>query len=62
MSAGPTMEVGQHQEEVRCQEAEVTRQCNEVCKLWAVVDGKSLVSHVVFLPRIHGKPFDMVGM
>ena len=56
------MEVGQRQEEVRCLEVEVTRQCNEVRRLQADVDGKSLVSLVVFLPRIHGKTFDTVGM
>ena len=55
------MEVGQHQEEIQCLEAEVARQRDEVQKLWADVDNKSLVSLVVFLPRICGKPFDMVG-
>ena len=55
------MEVGQRQEEVRCLEAEVTRQHDEVRRLRADVNGKSLVSLVVFLPRIRGKPFDTVG-
>ena len=61
MSARLTAEVGQHQEEVRHLEAKVTRQRDKVCKLQADVHGKSSVSLVVFLPRIHGKPFDMVG-
>ena len=56
------MEVGQHQEEVRQLKVKVSRQRNEVHKLWVDVDGKSLVSLVVFLPRIHGRPFDTVGM
>ena len=59
MSAELATEVGQRQEEIRCLEAEVTRQRNEVRKLWADVNGKSLVSLVVFLPGIHGKPFNM---
>ena len=42
------------------QEAEVTWQCDEVCKLWSDVDDKSSVSLPVFLPRIRGKPFDMI--
>ena len=62
MSAGLTAKVSQHQEEVRHLEAEVTQQCGEVRKLWADVNGKSLVSLVVFLARIRGKPFDMVGI
>ena len=37
-------------------------QQDEVRKLRADVDGKSLVSLVVFLPGICGKPFDTVGM
>ena len=56
------MEIGQRQEEVRCLEAEVTQQRNEVHRLRADVDGKTLVSLIVFHPRIHGRPFDMVGM
>ena len=40
----------------------MTLQHDEVRKLRADMDGKSLVSLVVFLPRIRGKPFDMVGM
>ena len=56
------MQVDQRQEEVRRLEAEVTRQRNEVRKLRANVDGKPLVSLVVFLPRIHGSPFDTVDM
>ena len=62
VSARLATEVGQRQEEVRCLEVEVTRQRDEVRKLRADVDGKPLVSLVVFLPRIHGRPFDMVGM
>ena len=62
MSARLTTEVGQRQEEVRHLEAEVTRQCDEVCRLQADIDGKPLVSLVVFLPGIHGRPFDTVGM
>ena len=42
-------------------EIEVTWQHDEVRKLWADVNSKSLVSLVVFVPRIHGKPFDIVG-
>ena len=61
MFTGLAMEVGQRQQEVRCLEAEVTRQCDEVHRLRANVEGKSLVSLVVFLPKIHGKPFDTVG-
>jgi len=61
VSAWLAMEVGQRQEEIRCLEAEVTRQLDEVRKLWADVNSKSLVSLVVFLPRIHGKRFDMIG-
>ena len=61
MFAGLAVEVGQRQEEVRRLEAKVTRQHDEVGKLRADVDSKSLVSLVVFLPRIHGKPFDTVG-
>ena len=61
MSAGLATEVGQRQEEVWRLKAEVTQQRDEVRKLWADVDGKSLVSLVVFLPRICGKPFDTVG-
>ena len=61
MSAGLTTEVGQRQEVVWHLEAEVTQQCDEVHRVWADVNGKSLVSLVVFLPRIHGKPFDTVG-
>ena len=52
---------GQCREEVRCLEVEVTRQCDEVRRLWADVDGKSPVSLIVFLPEIRGKPFDTVG-
>ena len=62
MSTGLAMEVDQHQEAVRHLENEVTQQRDEVCRLWADVDGKSLVSLVVFLPRIRGKPFDTVSM
>ena len=51
MSISLTMEVGQHQEEIQ---AEVTWQRDEVRKLRADVNGKSLVSLVVFLPRIRG--------
>ena len=61
VSFGLDTEVGQRQEEVRCLEVEVTRQRNEVHRLQADMDGKSPVSLVVFLPRIHGKPFDTVG-
>ena len=61
MSSGLAVEVDQRQEGVRCLEAEVTRQRDEVRKLQADVDGKSPVSLVVFLPRIRGKPFDTVG-
>ena len=43
-------------------EAEVTQQRDEVRRLQADVDGRPLVSLVVFLPRIHGRPFDTVGM
>ena len=57
-----TTKVGQRQEEVRRLEAEVTRQRDEVRRLRANMDGKPLISLVVFLPRIHGRPFDMVGM
>jgi len=60
VSTGLATEVGQRQEVVRCLEAEVARQRDEVQKLWADVDNKSLVSLVVFLPRICGKPFDTV--
>ena len=59
---GLTAEVSQRQEEVRHLEAEVTRQHDEVCRLQVDVNDKSLVSLVVFLPRICGKPFDTVGM
>ena len=62
VSVGLAMEVGQCQEEIQHLEAKVTRQHDEVHKLWADVNGKSLVSLVVFLPGIHGKPFDMVRM
>ena len=62
MSIRLAMEVGQHQEEVRRLEAKVIRQRDEVRMLWADVDGRTLVSLVVFLPRIHGRPFNMVGM
>ena len=55
-------EVSQRQEEVRRLEAEVTWQRNEVRRLWADMDGKPLVSLVVFLPGICGRPFDMVDM
>ena len=55
------MEVGQCHEEVRLLEAEVTQQRDEVRRLRVDMDGKSLVSLVVFLPRICGKPFDTVG-
>ena len=61
VSVGLTAEVGQRQEEVRRLEAEVTWQRNEVRRLRADVNNKSSVSLVVFLPRIHGKPFDTVG-
>ena len=60
MSAGLAMEVGKCQEEVWHLEAKVTQQCGEVRKLWADVNGKSLVSLVVFLLRIRGKAFDTV--
>ena len=62
VSAGLSMEIGQHQEEVRRLEAEVTWQRDEVRKLRANVNGKSLVSLVIFLPGTRGKPFDTVGM
>ena len=62
MCTGLATKVSQHQEEVQHLEAEVTRQHDEVRKLLADVNGKSLVSLVAFLPGIHGKPFDMVGM
>ena len=62
MSTGLAMEVDQHQEAVRHLENEVTQQRDEVCRLWADVDGKSLVFLVVFLSRIRGRPFDTVGM
>ena len=39
----------------------MTQQRDEVRKLRVDVNGKSLVSLVVFLPGIHGKPFDMVS-
>ena len=55
------MEDDQRKEEVQRLEAEVTRQHDEVCRLRADVDGKPLVSLVVFLPRIRGRPFDMIG-
>ena len=58
MSAGLATKVDQHQEEVWRLEAEVTQQRDEVRRIWADVNGKSLVSLVVFVPRIHGKPFD----
>ena len=54
-------EVGLRQEEVQHREAEVTQQRHEVRGLWVDVNGKSSISHVVFLPRICGKPFDTVG-
>ena len=60
MATGLATDVGQRQEEARRLEAEVTRLRDEVHRLWADVNGKSLVSLVVFLPRICGKPFDMV--
>ena len=53
---------GQCQEEVQRLEAEVTQQRDEVHRLWADMDGKPLVSLVVFLPGICGRPFDMVDM
>ena len=56
-----TMKVSQRQEEVQHLEAKVTLQRDEVRKLQANVDGKSMVSLIVFLPRICGKPFDTVG-
>ena len=59
MAIGLTIEVGQHKEEVRCLEAMVTRQRDEVRRLRVDVNSKSLVSFVVFLP---GKPFDTIGM
>ena len=40
----------------------MTRQRKEVRRLRADVDGKPPVSLVVFLPGIHGRPFDTVGM
>ena len=61
MSTRLAVELGQRQEKVWRLEAEVTRQRDEVRKLWVDVDSKSLVSLVVFLPRIHGKPFDTVS-
>ena len=61
MSAGLAAEVGQRQENIRCLEAEVIRQRDEVRRLRADVNGKSLVSLVVFLPRIRCKPFDTIG-
>ena len=61
MSSGLAVEVDQRQEGVRCLEAEVTRQRDEVRKLQADVDGKSSISLAVFLPRIYGKPFDTIG-
>ena len=51
MSTGLAAKVDQRQEEIWHLEAEVTRQYD-----------KSLVSLVVFLSRIHGRPFDTVGM
>ena len=60
--ASLAMVVGQHLEEVWRLEAEVTQQRDEVCKLQVDMDGKPLVSLVVFLPGIHGRPFDTVGM
>lgn len=62
MSAWLATEVGQCQEVVRLLDAEVTRQRSEVRKLQVDVDGKLLVSSIVFLPGIHGGPFDMVSM
>ena len=62
MSARLATEVGQRQEEVWHLEAEVTWQCDEVRRLRADVDGKPPVSLVVFLGRIHGRPFDMISM
>ena len=61
MATGLAVEVGQCQEVVRRLEAEVTQQRDELHRLQADVNGKSLVSLVVFLPGIHGKPFDTVG-
>ena len=62
MSTGLTAEVSQRQEEVQCLEAEVTQQRDEVRRLQVDMNGKPPVSLVVFLPRIRGTPFDMVGM
>ena len=62
MSIGLAAEVGQRQEEVLHLEAEVTWQRDEVRRLWADMNGKSLVSLVIFLPGTRGKPFDTVGM
>ena len=62
MSIELAVEVGQHQEEVRRLEAEVTQQRDEVHRLRADMDGRPLVSLVVFLPGIHGRPFDTVGI
>jgi len=61
MATRLTMEVDQRQEEVQRLEAKVTQQRNEVRRLWVDVNGKSPVSLVVFLPRIHGTPFHTVG-
>ena len=54
--------VDQCQEEVRHLEAKVTRHRDEVRKLRTYVDCKPPVSLVVFLPEIHGRTFDTVGM
>ena len=62
LEAEVTRQHEQRQEEVRCLEAKVTQRCDEVHRLWADVDCKPLVSLIIFLPGIHGRPFDMVGM
>ena len=62
LEAKVTRQREQRQEESRCLEAEVTWQREEVRRLRADVDGKPPVSLIVFLPEIHGMPFDTVGM
>ena len=60
VSARLSVEFGQRQEEVRRLEASVSRQHDEVRRIPTNVDSKPPVSLVVFLPRIHGRPFDTV--
>jgi len=62
MSTGFTMAVRQRKEEVWHLKVKVTWQRDEVRKLWADVNGKSLVSLVVFLLGICGKYFGTIDM